>query len=353
MRIQDKIRRLFGSLDIQEQKMMLKELKRKSRKPSTKPITMPVTQCPYCASSDFSKNGHRNGQQRYKCKSCTKIFSGKTGTVLHGIKERKKFDKYFKLMNEEYLPIAKMAKIIGISVQTAFDWRHKILCGLKSSPETFDGITEIDDVWFLYSQKGRQGLKYSRKRGGSHRQGDNKFQVKLLITADREKNKDMSVVKIGRITKTDIRKSIGGKFKDTCILVSDKHRSIAAFAKSEKIPHVSFISSTHTAGGEYHVQTVNNIASRMKTIVNHKLRGVSTKYLQNYSNWFNQMDDLGQNRKKIKDVKKEMLQSPAWSVFTQSEQSYKKFIKTRSDRTYRCPVQRKWSTKISRIKQIS
>ena len=150
MRIQDKIKKLFDSLDIQEQKIMLKELSRKKAKPSAKPVIIVVSQCPYCASSDMSKNGHRDGQQRFKCKNCGKVFSGKTGSVYHGIQERKKFDKYFKLMNQEYLPLTKMAKTIGISVQTAFDWRHKILCGLKSSPKTFKGITEIDDVWFLY-----------------------------------------------------------------------------------------------------------------------------------------------------------------------------------------------------------
>ncbi len=51
-------------------------------------------------------------------------------------------------------------------------------------------------------------------------------------------------------------------------LVSDKHRSISAFAKAENVKHVSFISSKHTAGGEFHVQNVNNMASRLKSIVN-------------------------------------------------------------------------------------
>jgi len=60
-------------------------------------------------------------------------------------------------------------------------------------------------------------------------------------------------------------------------LVSDKHRSIASFAKSENLKHVSFKASEHTAGGEYHVQNINNMAAGLKAIINHTLKGVSTK----------------------------------------------------------------------------
>jgi len=38
---------------------------------------------------------------------------------------------------------------------------------LRSNIGDFENITEVDDIWFLYSQKGRQGLKYSRNRGGT------------------------------------------------------------------------------------------------------------------------------------------------------------------------------------------
>ena len=205
MQVQDKIKKLFDMLDGTEQKKVLKQLERKNKQVSKISKSIPVSICPFCGSSDFSKNGFRGTTQRYVCKTCKKVFTGKTGTFVHGIKESKKFEQYFKLMFEQYLPLSVISEKVGISHQTAFDWRHKILSGLNITTDEFNGITEIDDIWFLYSQKGRQGLKYSRKRGGSSRQGDNKYQVKLLITADREKQKDMSVLKIGRISKADIQ----------------------------------------------------------------------------------------------------------------------------------------------------
>lgn len=246
------------------------------------------------------------------------------------------------------LGLTKMAEKIGISHQTAFDWRHKILTGLDITAEEFNGITEIDDVWFLYSQKGRKGLKYSRKRGGSHRQGDNKYQVKLLVTADRQQQKDMSVIKIGRITRTDIQRKLSGKFNDTCTLVSDKHRSIVSFAKTEGINHKTFSAAKHTDGNEYHVQTVNNMASRLKSILNHRFRGVSTKYLQNYSNWFAQLEDIKNQKQGIQIIRKRLSANrETWDKFTHIENDYKVFIKLYSEITYRCPTKKRWKTVIN------
>ena len=350
MQIQDKIKKLFEQLDNGSQKTLLKTLERKNQIMHTRIIQHPVKFCPYCQSTDFSKNGVRGSTQRFICKECSRVFTGKTGTMKHGIKNDIKFEKYFRLMFEQYLTLSEISKRVGISYQTAFDWRHKILGALEITTDEFHGITEIDDLWFLYSQKGRKGLKYSRVRGGSHRQGDNNFQVKLLVTADREQNKDMSVLKIGRISKADIQQKIGGKFNDSCILVSDKHRSIAAFAKSEGVSHKSFLSKDHKGRKkEYHVQNVNNIASRLKDVVNHKLRGVSTKYLQNYSNWFGQMEEIKNQPKSIKKVKSTLMKNKeAWDKFTQTEKHYKDFIKKHSERTYRCPTKKSWGTTISK-----
>ena len=42
----------------------------------------------------------------------------------------------------------------------------------------------------------------------------------------------MSVTCIGRLKKADIERKVSGRFSESCELVSDKHRSIVAFAKS-------------------------------------------------------------------------------------------------------------------------
>lgn len=56
-----------------------------------------------------------------------------------------------------------------VSYVTLFYWRHKILAALKQVPtEAFQGIVEMDETYFLYSEKGKRGIfeRKPRKRGG-------------------------------------------------------------------------------------------------------------------------------------------------------------------------------------------
>lgn len=40
-----------------------------------------------------------------------------------------------------------------------FYWRHKLLSALKQLDfEKFEGIVEVDETYFLYSQKGQRGI---------------------------------------------------------------------------------------------------------------------------------------------------------------------------------------------------
>ena len=169
-------------LNHSEQQRILSELT--SKKVHREPIKVNVTRCPYCQGMRYVKNGKYKGHQRYKCKTCSRNFSAVTGTSFQGIKKVDKFEEYKSILfTQGFTPLETIAKRVGISIQTAFDWRHKIFSSLKPEETNFKGVTEMDDVWFLYSQKGRKGLKYSRIRGGSKRKGDNDFQVKMLVVS--------------------------------------------------------------------------------------------------------------------------------------------------------------------------
>jgi len=341
MNAHDEIVRLFKSLSDEGKNVVLQELSQTSIEETVRLEEAHVVCCPHCESKLFVKNGKRGEIQKYKCKACCRVFTAKTGTSLHRLQKPNKFELYKSLMLESYYPIKQIANKVGISIQTAFDWRHKILSGAVKDDKAFEGITEIDDVWFLYSQKGRKGLDYSRKRGGSKRAGDNDFQTKLLITADRNKTTDMSLVRIGRLKKSDIERKVSGRFSENCALVSDKHRSIASFAKSENLKHISFNASEHTAGGEYHVQNINNMAAGLKAVINRTLKGVSTKYLQNYANWY----QIKSKRVDAEEMGRMLLQNKnALSMHVSRENIYKWFIENFSRRTYRCPVKKTYQS---------
>jgi transposase-like protein len=339
---------LFNNLSKADKDLLLEELATQARGQDSKEVSA-EGKCPYCKHTTVVKNGIANGVQRYLCKACKRNFNKNTGTSIQGVYKKDKFEQYKTIMfTEGFLSLKIMAKRLSISIQTAFDWRHRILVSLKQSTSNFKGITELDDVWMLYSQKGRKGLDFSRKRGGSKRKGDNDFQVKMLIVADRNKTNKLSVTRIGRIKAEDIKRKISEKIDDDITLVSDKHSSISSFAIKNNIKHVNFKASEHVADKEHHVQTVNGIASRFKGVFNHYLRGVSTKYLQNYANWFGFMEtyNLKDDTEKIAIANISLEDQDAWDKFTNIEVLYENFIKNFSKRTYRCPIKRKWKTQI-------
>jgi len=332
----------FKQLPSEDRKILLAQLYKETE--SMQLEGKQVKNCPHCQNTVITKYGNHNGEQRFKCSQCGKTFKETTGTVLGKIRKKSLFLKYQDAMiNEDYTSIIKMSERFGISVPTAFNWRHKILLSLPESEAKFEGETEIDDLWIRYSQKGRKGLEYPKKRGGTSHKGDNDYQVKILTTTN-ESQTEMKVTNIGRLSKSDIQRAMGDKITKKTVLISDKHQSISAFAKDNKIQHHSFKASDHTTHDGKGVQLLNNIAARINTLLNRTFCGVSTKYLQLYVNWFK----LKENHKgKTKDInlQNEILSRKyTWDLYSNIEKVYENFIKNHSVRTYRCPQREKFKS---------
>jgi len=306
-----------------------------------KQVAEQVHECPHCYSKKIIKWGKYKEMKRYMCKLCSRTFIPTTGTVIHYLKKPNAFLNYTTIMFSESLSSLEIeAKRIGVSKTTAFNWRHKILISLGLETPTFNSVTEMDDVWFRYSQKGRKGLKYSRKRGRSSHKGDNNFVTKLLITNERGGSLDMSVIKIGRLSGQDISRKLKGKFGENAVLISDKHSGIRKFSKVEQINHKDFKASNHVENKIYHVQGINYLAGVIDDKVNKQLRGVSTKYLQNYATWLSVKERYKKSKEKVKNIIINCLSNiRAWDMYINIEKLYEQFILNHSVRTYRCPTQ--------------
>jgi hypothetical protein len=103
------------------------------------------------------------------------------------------------------------------------------------------------------------------------------------------------------------------------------------------------MASEHTGGGGYPVQNINGMASKLKGIINHSFRGVSTKYLQSFTNWYL----LKSRRLNSENFSNVLVQNKdAVDVHKNREAIYKRFIENFSRRTYRCPVKRSFVSKM-------
>jgi len=260
--------------------------------------------CPHCSSHSIVANGRNKGVQRFRCKECGKNFSENTGTSIANLKKGHLWKNYIRHMFEGH-SIYKCAKLTGISIQTSFDWRHKVLSSLQSlSPEGFDGISESDDIFFNYSQKGSKSLtRAPRKRGNDGiRQGVSGDKVAVILTCDRNKRKDLKVAKRGRIRKADLVEALSGKFGSETVLCTDSHRSYTAFAKQEGLTHqkIHARKKQYVKDRIYHTQNVNQTTRALKDWMN-KFNGVATKYLQNYLAWFMVIEQLKGKKNQLKE----------------------------------------------------
>jgi transposase-like protein len=276
--------------------------------------------CIYCDSKQvvrFGKYTVKLGlknveRQRYRCKDCRKTFTDVTSTPLYRTHKPEKWLDFIKCMLEGY-SLPKSADLIGdVHFVTLFYWRHKVLSALKKMDfKTFSGIVEMDETYFLYSEKGKRHIegRKPRKRGGSSKfRGISHEQVCVLIARDRQKSTYSGVLGKGRIVKTQLDEAIGTKLTSDNTLCTDAWRAFSTYAKSKGLEHYRFKSNgTERVKGLYHIQNVNNYHSRLKGWMQ-RFNGVATKYLNDYLAWFHFLDNV-KNRSDNDTIRKMVVES--------------------------------------------
>jgi transposase-like protein len=278
--------------------------------------------CPHCHSRKVYKRGKQNSVQMYSCRSCLKWFSETTGTPLYDIKLKSKWQAYLRCM-EEGMPIKKIAKELGISIQTSFDWRHKILSSLEQFvPDKLSAEIECDELELALSNKGEKDLnRKARKRGSDFKRNQGKEEVTVvqIVTAvERNGNKYLKAVESKRLSKEEITKALDGKIDENATLITDKHPSYKAFGKENlSIKHKTLLAKEHVDKKDkaIHLQKVNHVHGELRKFLQ-PFNGVSSKYLQNYLNWFAYADQLRESKETIKKwMVAIMLSDQAYTIF--------------------------------------
>ena len=314
MKPTEEIKQLFAELSstsqsqllddlLQEHELQGKILQDASEEVSSKRKRKP---CPHCMSTKVYKRGKQNGVQMYQCNDCKKWYSETTGTPLYDIKLKSKWQSYLRCM-EQGMPIKKIAKELDISIQTSFDWRHKILSSLEQFvPETLSEEIECDELELPLSNKGSRTLdREPRKRGNDfQRNTDNEeiTVVQVVTAVERNGNKYLKAVESKRLSEEEITKALDGKLSENATLITDKHPSYRAFAKrNPSIKHKTLLAKEHVDKNDktIHLQKVNNVHSQLRKFLR-PFNGVSSKYLQNYLNWYAYADEIKKNKTTLK-----------------------------------------------------
>jgi len=259
--------------------------------------------CPHCKNHSVVRFGKyavrtRTGEvkrQRYRCKSCRQTFNDLTNTPLQRTRRPHMWVRFIECMIEGF-SLRKCAEQLNDEVThvTLFYWRHKILSALKQIPtEAFQDIVEMDETYFLNSEKGKRNIaeRKPRKRGGKAKyRGISHDQVCVLVARDRQKMTYSGVLGRGRIRTTKLDEATGGHLSDSNVLCTDSWRAFSSYANSKGMTHYRFKSDgKQRVKGVYHIQNVNSYHSRLKKWMD-RFNGVATKYLQNYLAWFRYLD---------------------------------------------------------------
>ncbi len=243
--------------------------------------------CPHCKHEQVSRWGFANGLQRYRCKGCGATFNALTDTPLAGLRHKEKWIDYAQQLAEG-TSVRKSAKVVGVHPNTAFRWRHRFLSLPKEQQANhLAGIAEVDETYFLESQKGRrQSLgRTPRKRGGkASKRGLSDEQTAVLICRDRTGNTADFILE--KADKSHIGAALKPLLAADAVLCTDGEKALAAVAKEMGITHrpVNLAAGQRVVAGVYHVQNVNAYDSRLKTWMR-RFHGVATCYLGSYLGW--------------------------------------------------------------------
>jgi len=314
MTTQQEVKDIFNKLSLTKQNALLSELlleqelqgkvlNEAKQEIKEKRIKKP---CPHCSSTKVYKRGKQNGTQMYNCNDCKKWYSETTGTALYDIKLKSKWQSYLNCM-EKGMPIKKIAKELGICIQTSFDWRHKILSSLAQfTPQELTQEIECDELELALNEKGSRDLdRAARKRPSDFKRNQGKGKVttvQVVAAISRNGEKILTAIQSKRLTKDEIAKVLDGKLADNSTLITDRHPSYKAYASDNpSIKHKRLLAKDHVDKKDksLHLQKVNSTHAQLRGFLR-PFNGVSSKYLQNYLNWYAYTGEIQNSKTTLK-----------------------------------------------------
>ena len=186
-------------------------------------------------------NGTQRGRQKYKCSACAKNFSDHPHTSLRGTHYPELWPKFMEDMikNES---IRESTKRLGLAGSTVFNWRHKVLNALRRmEPKEFEGLLEIDETYFRYSEKGNKNIvgRKPHKRGEpSQYRGISREQACVVVSRDRNTVTHAKIACMEPITKVVADTLLTPLVNSVSAICSDANGTWRVFAQSAKKEHV-------------------------------------------------------------------------------------------------------------------
>lgn len=249
--------------------------------------------CVHCDDVHIVKYGMARGKQRYKCKSCNKTFIDLFDTPLMMSHHIEKWFGFIECTIKS-LSLRESSKILGISHVTLFYWRHKLLSLLKKTKITkLEGILEICETYFMYSEKGKRNIKdrEPRKRGAYVFEKMYGKKVCVLAVKDEINNTLSQIASMGRLGRNHIEELIGKYVDSSNEICTGSLSAYVSYSNMKKIKHYRIVNVKDKIHGQPNIKRVIEFLEHLNDWIL-IFRGVATKYLNNYLAWHKFLESI-------------------------------------------------------------
>ena len=233
--------------------------------------------CPRCGTHSIRKHGFCLGIQRYQCKKCRRTFNETVNTPLHWIHNKQKMIQYAGTL-PEHMSIAKTALQIGVSLNTSFTWRHKILSSfmsLDSSPaKSPAGACQIN---MPRSYKGKRVVPEKPAPA-----------TKTILVADARGIPCLQLLP-DKCTKLHASQILSSSVSASASIVCRPAHLLSRAAEMTGLPRVEQRSLHKKLSAK-----IDSVQAELVFWMD-RFNGVATKYLQQYWNWFRAEASLAQS----------------------------------------------------------
>lgn len=247
--------------------------------------------CPKCGCK-IHKNGRtRNGIQKYICSGCGNTMSETTNTIV--CHSKLSFDIWSNVIDNllNGFSLRRIAEENNISVLTSFRMRHKVLLALKTFIDNIElsGEIQSDEKYFSINLKGTKPNnmpRFSKKRTStsSPYKGISHHKICVVSCIDENDNLLLQITGLGRCTTKMLENSLGKKLKNAKSIKADSASAYQEFCFNHNLNLYAVPSGFHS-NGQINIAEINGVHSQLETWLT-KFRGVSTRHLQEYLNWF-------------------------------------------------------------------
>lgn len=251
--------------------------------------------CPRCGSVAVVKKGRSgNGEQRYLCRGCGRTFGTGSERILGTSKLPKEtwmaYAECFVLM----LPLRECARRCHVCLKTAYTMRHRLIECLSAYSPAFTAERgcgcELDETYFPESFKGNHTKgsfampRPSRHRGKQVRKrGLSREQICVMTGVNDSNETFLEVSGRGALSRKRAMDVLKGRVKAGSIVATDKAAAyVDVLAELKVATHDAYDSKDRSEGTINRINTVHSLLGAFME----PFRGVSTKHLSAYLEWF-------------------------------------------------------------------